>query len=805
MKKFIMAITVGSTLVGNASAAQSIRPSRLLINSFGVQCPQVIPRTVGSALVNLNSLYGVVQDLKSTNECNGSGDMSSVLANYSNLVEKFSSKENEAQQQLVLEKQIALYTQMLSNNALTPAQITYVENQIIQSQTSLVNIKAGLIRFQDFSGRESQGANQLVSSLDGFLSYTLANQSNACYQNKTAQVTNLISNVLMTTAAFATPGASLALATSGVVTSTIGKFIGDAKFNKTMSNINDVEMPLALRCVSEVLTEQYCSARETVDLINDNIDSQNKSNAKFDGINLLRFQLNKLSLWLEAIHAGSPVTSEGDLVNRKKSKKQGELLEDIKMAVDAYSAKITGDLKEMQPGVEQSGAIANAMERIVLIMASGEFNGPNYYGPGLQIENPLFNSIKQAAMPYAIVSQGNLTNVPECGSSKCTSVADYIAQNKKPLLGTDDWDKSLIYVVELLRQTRVTNEAEKAKVISVDVPNIFGQAKRSFAGETNAYDALLKIKKNAIRIVKYLNEHASETRDYKDQTTLINTTMTLSQQIANLIDESFILRATPIEVLPLECRTNQKPSASDTNMENDQFLAKKSLDLASCVSKILKLEEGGTNVFFTKVRNMVSFEMEARFHFNDLGEGVQDLINSTKYDLVQTILNSYSSPGSSISTGQVKGSLEDSQKASKETLNQFFDFFKNDLLTALKDPKLSGFAKNDLCFRVLPYLDDTKKSMVKEISTVCGNAIMQEYKNGPIIRFSDFVIITPRRGLRPEKITLNNSELVADRFCGYRKYNHANQLVELQNEQSRKLLNLNSQFSKMKNKLSPRM
>ena len=714
--------------------------------------------------------------------------MSNVLASYSGLFQDYSTKQGEDQTQLKLENEVALYTQLLSNSVLTPAQLTYVQDQIVRNQTNLVNVKAGLTRFQDFSGRESRGANQLVNSLDGFLANTFVNQNNACYQKNPAQFTNLISSVLMTTASFAAPGASLALATAGVVTSTIGKYVVDFKYKKAMTNINDAEMPLAIRCVSEVLTNQYCSARETIDLINERIDTQDTSSIKYDGINLLSYQLNKLSSWLESVHAGSPITSEGDLVNRQKTKKQGELLDDIKMAIDAYSAQEVINIMNITKDSKRSSTILNDINFIVNIMSTGSIKGVSTGAP--LPENPLFKAVDSKLMPYEIYSRGEFDSIPYCGPNPCPTLTDYLVFNHKPILGINDWNRAIANIRDLISSSIDTVNIARAKSVSVDARSILVDAKRTFSGDTNAYNALLKIKTNAIRISQYLANHKSETNNYSDQISIINTTMMLAQEVVALIDESFIPRSIPVELTPFECRLDMDPFLPEILTDEDRLLDKKSFQVTACISKILKLDERGSDVFFTKVRNMVSYEMESRFLNKDLGDGVVDLINSTKDDLVNTILNSYSTPDSTMSVGQVKGSLEESEKTSKETLDQFFDFFKNDLMKALKDPTMTGFSKNDLCFRVLPYLDENKIGTVRDVYNSCHEATLQEYKNGPIIRFSDYVQRIPGHGLHLEKFVLVNPEKIADRYCMYRKYNHANLLVELQKVQAKRLINL---------------
>ena len=96
MKRIISVLTLATLTMSASAMTTPMRPAHLIIGTFGVQCPQVVPRNVGSALVNLNSLYGIVQELKSSNECNGVGQMANVLASYSGLFQNFSTKEGEA-------------------------------------------------------------------------------------------------------------------------------------------------------------------------------------------------------------------------------------------------------------------------------------------------------------------------------------------------------------------------------------------------------------------------------------------------------------------------------------------------------------------------------------------------------------------------------------------------------------------------------------------------------------------------------------------------------------------------------------
>ena len=780
----------------SAQADDGIRPSRLLLNSFANQCPQVVTRNVTATLSSLQSLYSTVEELKKDTNCGGAVAFSAAVSRYTSLYENFETESAEAHDKVKLEKRIALYTELVSDPAISPAQKSYLQTEIVTSQSNLVNIDSNLTRFGNFSGKEARVADQLVRAADDFLTEMQTTQGNACYQKNTAKISSMMSNALLVTAAFASGGTSLALAGGAVIVKSVGKYVGDLKYNKTMDKLQDIEMPTALRCVSQALTDQFCSTNETQELITDRIDTINDSRGVgYEGINLLSYQLSPLSSWLEEVYSGSAITSEGDLTNREKSEIQSEFLRKTATYLETFGTIKRKFFLTLDNENTIKTAISQNIECLVYLIGSPSLNpcgtSPVDYG----IDNPIFSIYSRSLFPYELFEPGVHRTIPRCGQNDCTSFSAYVNEYKIAVT-LNDWDRVLKNANDIVQTTKNLVNLERSKMISVDAYSIIVNAKREQKGVTSPISGLKKVVANADRITKYLtdlgckesSDCVGQNNKYSAEIRNIQKTKELTNYIINLVNEGMIPRSIPDDVLPMECA---KDKAVVNFVDTEDVIEIKSFQITSCISKILKLQERGTVVYFSKIRNMVSYEMEARLLNNDLGDGVKNVINSTKIDLVQSILNSYSTADSSISLGELNISLESAQNNSKETLNSFFDFFKKNVVESLESAKVTQTEKNDLCLRILPYVFSAKESFIKDIYPICKTATFQTYKNGPMIRFSDYVTMVPKSGLKSAKYIVTNPQEATKYFCGYRKYNRANLLIDEQNKQRHKLEKMN--------------
>ncbi len=779
------------SLVNFSSIAEAAptRPSKLLLNTFTSQCSQVVTNDVAVSLGTLQSLYLIVDELKADKTCAGATQLADAVSRFGSLYGDYRTQNEGVLDKLELERRISLYSIFVTNPLLTPSQVSFIQSQIFSSQTELLNTTAEQIRFSSFSGRVARGANQVVLGLNSFLSTLAQDQNNTCYKNHGAQISSLISNALLVTSAFAAPGASLALATGGVVVSSINNYLENFKYNRTLIDAQDIEMPIALRCVSQVLTDHYCSADSTKSLINDRLQTPSKPQSRYEGITLLSYQLSSLSKWLDEVYAGSEITSQGDLVNREKPILQSEFLKKVKRYTETFGTIRRTTFGNIENKSDRSIAIAKGISVLAYIMDIPSLTpkARNMHDDDTEFENPIFVANSQELMPYNLWSPGTVTTPPICGGTTCTLEA-YLSQNNI-VLDMDNWTQALANAEKIIQLSMDRVNIDRARTASMDAYSIMVNAKRDLKGEVNPYVGLQKINANADRIIVYLsnlgcksdpNNCKNSSNKYYPQISNIQQTKLLTSSIIQLIEESTTPRSLSDDLLPLECKKSNK--SFDQLNPNDGF-ENKSYQITSCICKMLKLDERGTNVYFSKIKGMVSYEMEARLANNDLGGGLQDVILTTKNDLLQTILNSYSSSDASITLGELQTGLETAQSTSRDTLDVFFDFFKNEIVNALRNKKITALPKADLCFRLLPYLDESNQRMMGEVYESCVDAKVQTYKDGPKIAFTDFVEKTVSKFFHKTKYVFKDKVDERARFCAYSDFHKSSMLFDEQIKQ----------------------
>ena len=91
----------------------------------------------------------------------------------------------------------------------------------------------------------------------------------------------------------------------------------------------------------------------------------------------------------------------------------------------------------------------------------------------------------------------------------------------------------------------------------------------------------------------------------------------------------------------------------EKNTEDDiSQIDQKSFRITSCITNILKLAERGNDVYFQKLRDMVGYELDAKFKNGEFEDEVKTLFVH-KRDLVDALVQSYSEATGSMSLSEV--------------------------------------------------------------------------------------------------------------------------------------------------------
>ena len=792
--KYLVIFLFSISIYANLSVSET------LLKAYSPLCPSITTGHVQGSLVHAQMMGSVIRELNQNSTCFQAVEMERMSSDYSSLYENYMTYSDTRSQRLELEKKIALYTSLSASGTLSPEEDLFLTNEILNSQASLINAQAGLGRFGDFSSRYAVGARQVVNSVDGFLGTW--SQNPQCFQSKVSLISSLLSNSLLATSAFAAPGTSLALSSGAMVVKSLGQFIQHFKEYKLLKDIDEVQMPAALRCVSKALTDQYCSAVDTEKLVDSYRNDPISEGADFEGLTLLKNHISELAHWLEEVYAGSAITSEGDLVNREKPILQGELLKKIKRYLQTYGTLRTKVFSEIANDSQRTDAIVIGIDRLVSIMSSPTLtpNPSNWGGSSdsANVENPIFITRDKSLMPFQILDP-SITAIPRCGDDNCTLI-QYVREQGVEL-GLVKWTEAIsnsLYVVEDVLE--LVNQ-ERARTISVDAYSVLVGATRDIRGETNAISGLVLISENADRIMEFLtdlgcsNQGRGCSRDgsitilhrYYPQITNIRKTKKLTESVIKLIEETFQPRSLSPDNLPQECRSEASLQVRLFSDAEDE----KSFEITSCITRILKLAERGNDVYFSKIKDMVSYELEARLANDMMDQDVEDIILGTRSDLISTLLTTYS-PTNDINLSELVLGLKSSQNIVRNTAKNFFDTFEDFFVDSITKADISKMERSALCFRVLPFLYDTKdqRKFINKIYKNCRSAKMDFYVDGPEIQWSDYVVQTDNgRGIGKEKYALSGS--VEVRNCAFRKYNRRNKIYE-QRRQS-KLVGVNEE------------
>ena len=137
---------------------------------------------------------------------------------------------------------------------------------------------------------------------------------------------------------------------------------------------------------------------------------------------------------------------------------------------------------------------------------------------------------------------------------------------------------------------------------------------------------------------------------------------------------------------------------------------------------------------------MVGYELDAKFKNGEFEDEVRDIIFSTRRDLVDALVQSYSETAGSISLSEVYTGLESAKSISLKTYHVSLGFLKKELIKSLK-LDLSKGERVDLCFRILPFLYKNKKdkSLLKNALSLCKGVQAKFYKEGASLNFDDYI------------------------------------------------------------------
>jgi hypothetical protein len=777
----------------NIFAEEVVDEASMIIETFKSQCPSVVTRHVQDSISNVQNLISTVRRLKENSQCFGVSGVEQTLLNYDRIYQEYLVYAKEEESRRSLESQVARLSTLLSSGNLSTSIESYLETEIYNSQVELINVESDLERFSSFSNNKSLAASQMLSGVEGLIATAVTNPS--CFDNNGNVVSGLASNSLLAAAAFTEPGTSLILSTLGVIIKSIRKFIHDSKFNKTLEAFDNINGATAVRCVSQALTDKYCEASDTMSLLDMYREDRDEGNSNLEGISLLSYELKYLSLWLKEVYAGSAITSEGDLVNREKPILESELLKKVIRYLQTYKIETEKTLRKITSEDQRREAIATAISNLVSVMKTPSLTPGNTRNFGDEIQNPIFLTRSSSLLAYQLLDP-SIVDTPVCDANgnKCPSFISYI-RFKRISLNLTDWASSVGNALSIVQEVLDNVNIERAQTVSVDAYSVVVAANADRSDGPNALQGLLKIKKYSSTVMDNLIKGSCNSSDdencyslddgrvmaeithpYYPQVINIERTKELTEKIIELIKEAYHPRTITEDNLPGECQTTNKIAEFSTNGEDP--LESKSFKITSCITKLLKLDERGNDVYFSKIRSVVDYDLQARYKSGEFENNIEDILIGTRSDLVSSLRSTFTQGSEELSLGEIYTGLETAMSDSKESYDVFMKFYSKGVVSALQRTDMGEREVADLCFRIMPALRESNQSLFKSAWLKCNKVSLNFYKDGPSLRWKDFIKWRNGKQGKSSIFFLDPNKSFRQKYCSLRNYHRSNRILD---------------------------
>jgi hypothetical protein len=324
-----------------------------VINAFSDSCSSSGKWSQG-AQAQTQSLIGIFNKLKEVDACKG---LASVLNDVSQTATQihgiYSDPSYLAYRQVEEELQQLTLTLASATDPSVQVEISalitakQVELAKARAQKNIDDTNKNTIGFQDQYSKANQALGTQFVNL-----FNHTSELSACLQQSPSSVVSLFSNLSSVAGSFASPvlGANMQVL-SGMMTTFLG-YMRASHIDKAIWDLYDSQMPQALTCGLESMTQFYCQAEDASELVMRQADNFKEVNSKRDnefwsGIELISKKMPVLNGWLLSVRAGVKPRNDDDAtrINRVREKR---------LRLDTFSTKVIGNLNNAKSRMSQT-------------------------------------------------------------------------------------------------------------------------------------------------------------------------------------------------------------------------------------------------------------------------------------------------------------------------------------------------------------------------------------------------------------------------------------------------------------------
>ncbi len=740
-----------------------------LLDTFQFKCPNTFNSSMSNVYQLNQRLQLAYKTIKEDPACKDLYGEINHLAQISNDLANYEIYRQTKNEKIKAEKNISLYNQLLVDPSFAD-QSPYLAEQIITAKKDLVSYNNDVSFYENYKNSNGEKAYYVVNSIQNFLQS--AANSPQCYNSSSAKLTSFVGNALQIGSAFLAPGSAVALAAGGSLINGFSSFINQHKISSKLKEIDDVNLSVALRCVTEAFTSQYCENSDALELI-EVYKTAAQESSRLEGLNIVTSHMDySLKNWLLKLYAGGVFTTDGNLFDREKPIAQIQFVQDAERDISQEEYEKTPQIEEkFSAGVGQA-ELKSFYSTIVSRFANEMIN--THGSTGFNYPNPFSEAGYTAQALVYTLHNKELRSVPNCaGDNECTSLVKYlefkgvnIDRNvyRTMLANTKDIINSELNRLEIARQ--LTNSDDPL----ADIVDSFTQTGSTYT----AYKTLSKVKSIAAEIKAYLLEQAeifdSSTHDSDDlinhywiQAVDVEETYTLSNEMIQMtksFEKDADLYIPEVCIIPdssddpKECNSKDKDCSPDEDtgstdlrfgISANELLAKDKSELTEkekapfvirCGIKILKLDQRQSEFFFSKIRNMVKYDLQAKLENGEFDDNFEDIILLSQGDILEALKNSH--PGSP-ALSKVRDDIQIQQNKLFQTYSEYFELFKKLYVQEIESSKNIEVERDLLCFASLSQIEKLDRKTKKKILKLCKDREIKGFYDENSVSWNDYV------------------------------------------------------------------
>lgn len=272
-----------------------------LFDSFSHSCPS-ISNWSQNALSSSRSIINVLETMKE--DCQTAAK--NIMAQTNTLQQAIESYESRYTERDILgllnqQKEILVLINNLeqnSSNELSELEALYRSNQLE------ISLNKASIDYDEEQARDYFLSTSIVQSTQAIFEQVA--QNNACFMHNSGFLSGIASLGSSVGAALSTGGLSLGFAAGAHFLNSAFEFLKNKSFDRDIQKLGQSQYSSAFRCVFESLSNQYCDATETYDLIEMKIEGAEYVADDFSvGVELYTRELPVFIEWLNSVSSST--------------------------------------------------------------------------------------------------------------------------------------------------------------------------------------------------------------------------------------------------------------------------------------------------------------------------------------------------------------------------------------------------------------------------------------------------------------------------------------------------------------------